>query len=77
MEYGALTVDDPKTCEEAAEEIQERYQGTEDKFGWPKGCYLNNGVFFNHHSTGSGNKNAKQICHPIGKFYDNSPTYTR
>ena len=35
----------------------------EDDAEYPKGCNFRNDIYFNQHSTGSSNNNARQICY--------------
>ena len=65
--YGLASVDDAQTCRVAAKELSMVFKSTENQRYWPKGCYYSSAVFFNHHSIGSWNIGAHQICEIKGK----------
>ena len=67
-EYRKITVDDIKTCKEAAQELEKKFGGTAKEDNWPKGCYAYfDDIYFNQHSAGSSNNRARQICGFLGK----------
>ena len=72
-EHDDIAVDNLSTCKEAAEELKLNFLRAENIGNYPKGCYESKGlrraagnVFFNQHSTGSRQSNARQICKAIG-----------
>ena len=73
-EHDDIAVDNLSTCKEAAEELKLNFLRAENIGSYPKGCYeaislskrLAGNVFFNQHSTGSRQSNARQICKAIG-----------
>ena len=65
-EHDDIAVDNLSTCKEAAEEMKLKFLRAENIGNYPKGCYLAGNVFFNQHSTGSRQSNARQICKAIG-----------
>ena len=73
-DHDDTAVDNLSTCKEAAEELKLNFTRAENIGNYPKGCYVAGDVFFNQHSTGSRQSNARQICKAIGKEKENSFT---
>ena len=69
---GYLAVNDIETCKAATLTLNSnsnyKFENAVNFDNLPKGCYLfqYQTVYFNHHSTGSKNDRANQICKPGG-----------
>ena len=63
---GYTDIDEKNDCKAAAEEKGLVFK-TVTESSYPKGCYLNEEVWFNHHSVGSRQSNSAPICKGI--FY--------
>ena len=55
-------MDDINQCQEAAKQLNQNFEITEEKADWPRGCHFADQIYFNPHLTGSSNNNSRQIC---------------
>ena len=61
---GYIDIDEENHCKAAAEERGLVFK-TETESSYPKGCYLNEEVWFNYHSVGSRQSLSAPICKGI------------
>ena len=71
-EDGDLALDDERTCREIAKDFNATFVAAGSITYHPKGCYTYpseeiDHAYFNRHSNGSSNSNARQICKHRGK----------